>query len=103
MIPVDADTVIGFSAAARRLAEEARRRGLVVPGFRSPPRLEGAARTLRRVRDGAPVVAVQRRGRTGTDVLRDMIDGVVVANRLDGDAAARLRNELNAALPEVPR
>jgi hypothetical protein len=97
MFAVDAVTVVEFSAAARRLADETRRRGLVVPGFRSPPRLAGVSRSLRRVPDGAPVIAVQRRGRRGTDVVGDMIDGVVVANNLTGPAADQLRADLRAA------
>ena len=101
MIAVDAETAIGFSAAARRLCDEARLRGLVVPGFRSPPRLGGVERTLRRIRGGTPVVAVTRRGRSGEQVLADMIDGVVVANRLSGDEAERLRSELRRALARV--
>jgi hypothetical protein len=98
MVVVDAVTVIEFSAAARRLADETRRRGLVVPGFRSPPRLVGVRRSLRRSRDGAPVVAVQRRGRPGADVVLDMIDGIVVANNLTGAAATQLRADLRAAM-----
>jgi hypothetical protein len=96
-------TAFGFSAAARRLADEARRRGLVVPGFRSPPRLPGAPRTLRRFRDGAAVVAVQRRGRAPHDVVTDMIEGVVVANHLRGPHADHLRRELNTAVEALPR
>ena len=87
-------TAVAFTAAARRMADEARRRGLVVPGFRSPPRLAGVPRSLRRVPGGAPVVAVQRRGRDGADVLADMVDGLIVANGLHGDAAAELRQAL---------
>ena len=97
MVAVDAYTAIGFSAAARRLADEARQRGLVVPGFRSPPRVEGAARTLRRIPGSQPIVAVARRGRPGDAVVGDMIDGVVVANGLSGETADRLRQVLRAA------
>lgn len=98
MVAVDAGTALGFSTAARRLAEEARRRGLVVPGFCSPPRLPDAARTLRRVQGGSAMVAVRRRGRAAGDVLADMVDGVVAANRLEGRAAARLRADLMRVL-----
>jgi hypothetical protein len=99
MLAVDAVTVLGFSAAARRLADEARRRGLVVPGFRSPPRLAGAVRSLRRVPGDVPIVAVRRRGRQGDDIVGDMVDGVVLANGLSGAEAARVR----AALLEAVR
>jgi hypothetical protein len=95
---VEADTAIGFSVAARRLADEARARGLVVPGFCSPPRLPDAVRALRRHPGaGTPIVAVRRRGRAGADVVADMIEGVVVANGLLGAAAQRVRAELRAA------
>jgi hypothetical protein len=100
MVGVDADTVLGFSAAARQLADETRRRGLIVPGFRSPPRLAGAVRSVRRVPGGAPVIAVQRRGRAGAEVLRDMIDGVVVANQVSGADAERLRQELHTCVDQ---
>jgi hypothetical protein len=99
----DAHTVLGFSVVARRLADEARRRGLIVPGFRSPPRLAGVVRTVRRARgNGAPVIAVARRGRPPLDVAGDMIDGVVVANGLAGDDARRLRRELAETVGAVP-
>ncbi|HUQ39044.1 MAG TPA: hypothetical protein VM030_02735, partial [Acidimicrobiales bacterium] len=76
-----------FAAVARALAAEARRHGLVPPGFRSPPRLPGARRTIRRYRDGAAVISVQLRDRPAAEVLADMVDGVVVANGLEGRAA----------------
>ena len=97
MAVMEAETAYGFSAAARLLADETRRRGLVVPGFRSPPRLAGVPRSLRRVPGAAPVVAVRRRGRAGADVLADMIEGVVVANGLTGEAADRLRDALRVS------
>lgn len=85
---------IVFAAAARRLADEARRRGLAVPGFRSPPRVSGAVRTLRRQADGAAVVAVRLRDRAPDEVVADMVDGLLVANRLAGSEAERCRAEL---------
>jgi hypothetical protein len=86
-------TTADFAAAARTLAGEARRRGLVGPSFRCPPRLVGVDRTLRRRRDGA-IVSVRVRGRPWPAVLADMIEGVVVANRLAPPASDRLRAEL---------
>jgi hypothetical protein len=85
-----------FSTSARVVAAEARRLGLSVPGFRSPPRLAGAARTIRRGRDGA-MVAVVVRGRPLTDVVADLIEGVVIANGLAGPAAVRCRRRLATA------
>ena len=86
-------STIRFADAARVLTRAARRRGLVGPSFRCPPRLVGVDRTLRR-RSGAPVVAVRVRGRPWPVVLGDMIEGVIVANALPAPAATRLRTEL---------
>ena len=86
-------TAVDFSRAARVLSREARRRGLVVPGFRCPPRVVGVHRTLRRQSNGV-VIAVQVRGRPWFVVVADMIEGVVVANALKPPAADRLRTEL---------
>lgn len=76
-------------------------RNLSVPSFRTPPRLEGADRTLRRSTEGA-VVSVQTHGRPWVAVLADMVEGVVVANGLTGAEATRLRTSLWALLePEL--
>jgi hypothetical protein len=90
---------VEFSRAARVLSREARSRGLTVPGFRSPPRIVGVHRTLRRQPNGV-VVAVQLRDRPWFLVVADMIEGVIVANRLAPPAADRLRAELWAALSD---
>jgi hypothetical protein len=86
-------TTIRFADAARVLTREARRRGLVTPGFRCPPRLIGVDRTVRR-RPGGPVISVRVRGRPWPVVLGDMIEGVIVANALSTSDATRLRTEL---------
>jgi hypothetical protein len=82
-----------FAHAARALADEARRRGLVAPSYRCPPRLVGADRSLRR-RPGGAVVAVRIRGRPWPAVLADMIEGVIAANGLTPPLATRVRTEL---------
>jgi hypothetical protein len=89
--------MVRFTSAARLLGHAARELGLVGPGFRSPPRLVGADRTLRRRRDGC-TVAVRVRGRLWIAVLADMVEGVVVANRLRGPSADRAREALWAAV-----
>jgi hypothetical protein len=83
-----------FAAAARALGLEARRRGLDVPGFRSPPRLPGVERSLRRRADGGATVSVGLRDRPWAAVLADMVEGVVAANRLEGGEADRCRAAL---------
>ncbi len=90
-------TTFDFASAARTLGSEARRRGLIVPGFRSPPRLVGIDRSIRR-RGESAVVAVRVRDRPVSAVLADLIEGVVVANGLSAPEADRLRNELWEAL-----
>jgi hypothetical protein len=90
-------TTADFAAAARTLAREARRRKLVGPSYRCPPRLVGVDRSIRRRRDGV-VVSVRLRGRPVVAVLADMIEGVVVANRLTPPQSDRLRGELWAAV-----
>lgn len=67
--------------------------GLVGPSFRCPPRLVGVDRTIRRRGEGA-IVSVRLRGRPWPAVVADMIEGVVVANRLDPPRSDRLRAEL---------
>lgn len=90
-------TSIHFAHAVRTLSESARLQGLVVPLFRSPPRRPGALRTVRRTRRGA-TVAVVVAGRPWTSVLADLVDGVVVVNRLEGARAIRCRTALWEAL-----
>jgi hypothetical protein len=86
-------TTARFVHAARSLGALARSRGLVAPSFRSPPRILGVSRTLKRWDAGAQV-AVLVRGRPWAAVLADMVEGVVAANKLKGLTADRLRTEL---------
>jgi hypothetical protein len=90
--PTSASTV-EFASAARTLTREARRRGLIGPSFRCPPRLVGVDRSLRRRGDGV-IVSVRLRGRPWAAVLADMIEGVVAANELVAPRADRLRSDL---------
>ena len=86
-----------FADVARRLAAATRAAGLVGPAFRAPPRRPGATRTLRRL-PGGPVVAVRVRGRGAAEVFADMVEGVIVANGLVGEAAIHMRTALLAAV-----
>jgi hypothetical protein len=99
---MDRSSSIRFAHAARHLGAAARAVGLTVPAFRSPPRRPGAPRTIRRL-PGGPVVAVVLRDRRFDDVLADMVEGIVIANRLEGAAAGRIRATLlrAAAAPDV--
>ncbi len=88
---------VEFSQAARTLTRAARRVGLDAPSFRSPPGIVGSSRTIRR-REGGSVVSVRLRGRPVVAVLSDMIEGVVVTNRLTPPQADLTRAELWEAL-----
>ncbi len=82
-----------FASAARILASQAHRHGLRPPGFRSPPRIVGVDRSLRRFNNRV-VVSVLLRGRPFVAVLSDMIEGVVAANQLTGRNAENARTVL---------
>ena len=91
------NTSLDFAHAARTIGREVRRRGLVAPSFRCPPRIQGVDRSLRRVRTGA-VVAVQLKHRPWAAIVGDMIEGVIVTNELQPPRSDRLRAELWQAL-----
>lgn len=78
--------------------------GLVVPVFRSPPRLAGADRTICR-RHGSLIIAVRSRGRPFADVAADVVEGVVVCNGLHRGQEMRVRRQLlrvlEAELPDA--
>jgi hypothetical protein len=83
-------TSIRFAGAARDLGRAARLRGLDVPAFKSPPRLAGYSRTIRR-RPKSTTIAIVLRDRPWAAVLADMIEGIIVANGLDGSRADQIR------------
>jgi hypothetical protein len=98
---VDTSASLRFAEAARLLAAEARRHGLKAPGFRSPPRVPGAMRTVRWSANGTCIVAVQVRGRQFAEVVADLVEGVLVANQLTGQAADGWRIALCSAVAPV--
>jgi hypothetical protein len=98
---VERAPTVRFATVVRRLGAAARAAGLTVPAFRTPPRRPGAPRTIRRL-PGGPVVSVTLQGRAFAEVVRDMVDGVVVANRLEGEAAGRVRSTLLHAITSRP-
>jgi len=97
MTPVETCSALDFGDMSRVVAGEARRHGLVAPSFRSPPRLQGVSRTVRRYPDGGWLVSVRCRGRPLVDVAADMVDGVLRANGLHGTAAEGWRITLRSA------
>jgi hypothetical protein len=90
---MESATTVDFAAIARSITRATRRRRLAAPSFRCPPRLVGVDRSIRRRRGGA-VVSVRLHGRPRAAVAADMIEGVVVTNRLRPPDADRLRAEL---------
>ena len=91
-----------FADAARRLGAAARAAGLTVPAFRCPPRIAGAARTIRRY-PGGTVVSVRLRGRPFEAALDDMVEGVLVANSVEPADAVRIRAALEDAVHDEVR
>jgi hypothetical protein len=99
--PVDLPA-LRFAEAARSIGAAAHALGMEVPAFRCPPKVPGVDRTLRRYPGGA-VVAVRLRGRPFEAALADMVEGVLVVNRLSEADAVRLRSLLaEAAWGEAP-
>lgn len=90
-----------FSETVRTVVALSRRRGLRPPVFRSPPRLDGVDRSIRRRPNGTVVVAVRRGARPLAAVQSDIIEGVVAANDLTGEPADRFRHAAWAQLHGV--
>jgi hypothetical protein len=86
-----------FADGARSLSRAVRSRGLAMPSFRTPPRLAGIDRSIRRTATGS-VVAVRTRGRPWVAVAADMVEGVIVANALNSADAVRVRGAMWSAL-----
>ena len=86
-----------FARAVQAVTTSARSLGLVVPGFRSPPRLVGVHRSIKRWPGGA-TVAVVVRDRPWAAVQSDLVEGVIAANSLTSPVADRARAALWEAL-----
>ncbi len=89
-----------FAAAVRDLCEASRHLGLDPPTFRSPP-AGGTHRTIRRRTPGGATVAIQIRGRPWGAVVADMIEGIIVANHLQGMRADTVRDDLWRVMEDV--
>ena len=89
-----------FTESARRLGAASRAAGLRVPAFRCPPRVAGAVRTIRRY-PGGTVISVSLRGRPFEQVVADMVEGVLLANRVEPPRAGALRAVLRDAIADI--
>lgn len=98
----DQPPAVRFAEVVRAVTSVARRRGLQVPVFRSPPRLADVDRTLRRRPDGQAVVSIRLTARPFAAVQSDVIAGVVAVNELVGVEAGRFRRAAWAALDSRP-
>ena len=85
---------VQFGEIARLVANRARSLGLSIPIFKSPPRIVGVSRTVRKRDDGRSVVAVSFRNRPLGAVISDLVEGVLVVNELSGASACRVRDDL---------
>jgi hypothetical protein len=90
-----------FADVARRLGAATHAAGLAVPAFRCPPRAPGAQRTIRRYPGGA-VVSVRLRDRPFSEVVTDMVEGVLAANLVPEADEERVRAVLTAAVDGRP-
>src|SRR3954449_6766211 len=79
-----------FADVARCLGAATHAAGLAVPAFRCPPRAPGAQRTIRRYPGGA-VVSVRLRDRPFSEVVTDMVEGVLAANLVPEADEERVR------------
>jgi hypothetical protein len=89
-------STVEFAALARAIASTTRHLGLAAPGFRCPTRIIGVDRTMRRFMgdEVAGIVAVNIKDRPLAAVVADMIEGVVMLNRLSPTHAAQVRGAL---------
>lgn len=94
----DRTSSLDLAGAVRVIGSAVKAMGFEAPGFRSPPRLVGVDRSIRRrpSADGGStsVVSVRVKDRPWVAVLADMIEGVVAANELVSPESDRVRTEL---------
>ena len=85
-----------FADRVRAALTVARRFGLEIPAFRSPPKDPAVTRSLRYHDDGSAVIAIRIAGRTVDEMEADIVDGILAANGCDPDAS-----EFRAACAEA--
>jgi hypothetical protein len=91
-------SLLGFADAADGVCRVAHQLALTVPCFRTPPASADVDRSIRWASDGCATVAVRVRGRPATAVERDLVEGVLQANRLSGFAREDARQKILSLL-----
>ena len=98
----DRSTALDFASAVRVIGATLQRMGFSAPVFRSPPRILGVDRSIRRRTGGdagaSAVVAVRVKDRPWPAVVADLVEGVVAVNSLASPEADRVRAALWAEL-----
>ena len=98
----DRSTALDFASAVRVIGSTLQQMGFSVPVFRSPPRIVGVDRSIRRRRGegagAAAVVSVRVKDRPWAAVVADLVEGAVVVHSLESPEADRVRGELWAEL-----
>ena len=102
----DRSTALDFASAVRVIGATLHRMGFSAPVFRSPPRIVGVDRSIRRrtsegASEGASasaVVAVRVKDRPWPAVVADLVEGAVAVHSLLSPEADRVRAALWAEL-----
>ena len=98
----DRSTALDFASAVRVIGATLQRMGFSAPVFRSPPRIVGVDRSIRRrTGEGAgasAVVAVRVKNRPWPAVVADLVEGAVAVHSLMSPEADRVRAALWAEL-----
>ena len=98
----DRSTALDFASAVRVIGATLQRMGFSAPVFRSPPRIVGVDRSIRRrTLEGVgtcAVVAVRVKDRPWHAVVADLVEGSVAVHSLVSPEADRVRGALWAEL-----
>ncbi|MGA1436240.1 MAG: hypothetical protein ACO35F_02055 [Ilumatobacteraceae bacterium] len=100
--PSDRSAALDLASAVRVIGSTLQRLGLSAPVFRSPPRIVGVDRSIRRPdREGSgasAVISVRVKDRPWPAVVADLVEGAVVVHSLDSPEADQVRRKLWADL-----
>jgi hypothetical protein len=91
-------SLLSFADAADGVCRVAHQLALAVPSFRSPPSRTDVDRSIRWSADGCATVAIRVRDRPVSAVERDLVEGVLQANRLSGATRDETRQRMISLL-----